>query len=75
MFVTGVLIVLVMAVPYFFGAYRRPLWLNLAYLSALVGLALTLAGLARGTRDAHPRPALLAACAARRGEHRQRRLP
>ncbi|HEY9388371.1 MAG TPA: hypothetical protein VIR27_01220 [Mycobacteriales bacterium] len=52
LFVTGLVLVLVTVVPFLFGAHERPLWLDLACLSAPIGLVLTLTGLARGARDA-----------------------
>ncbi|HEY9472940.1 MAG TPA: hypothetical protein VIS06_03705 [Mycobacteriales bacterium] len=68
LFLTGLLVVLVTVVPFLFGAHERPLWLDLACLSAPVGLALALTGLARGARDAR-RHAVLAA--AHTGWHRE----
>lgn len=50
LFVLGVLLVFLTVAPVFFGAGLRPLWLALTLLAALVGLTLTLTGLARGTR-------------------------
>lgn len=61
LFVIGLLVVLVTVVPFLFGAHKRPLWLDLACLTAPVGLALTLAGLCRGTRDVRRRGLLAAA--------------
>lgn len=50
-FGVGVLAVLAVVVPFFFGSDDRPTWLNLVALLLPVGLGLALLGLLRGTRE------------------------
>jgi len=47
----GVLAVLAIVVPFFFGADERPTWLNLSALLLPVGLGLALLGLLRGAKQ------------------------
>lgn len=63
LFLVGLLVVLVTVLPFLVGAQKQPLWLDLACLSAPLGLALALAGLARGARDVRRRGMLAAASA------------
>lgn len=50
-FALGVLAVLAVVVPFFFGAHDRPTWLNLSALLLPVGFGLALLGLLRGAKE------------------------
>jgi hypothetical protein len=50
-FALGVVAVLAIVVPFFFGAHDRPTWLNLSALLLPAGLGVALLGLLRGARE------------------------